>query len=64
MVPLKVKEYIKGKTVLSSVPKILNLEVTNFCNLDCPMCVAKDTREQGFLDINFLKKPPKRKIFI
>ncbi|PIR02494.1 MAG: hypothetical protein COY73_00140 [Candidatus Nealsonbacteria bacterium CG_4_10_14_0_8_um_filter_37_14] len=56
MIPLKVKEYIEGKTVLSSIPKILNLEVTNFCNLDCPMCVAKDTREQGFLDINFLKK--------
>jgi len=56
MIPLKVKEYIKGKAVLSSVPKILNLEVTNFCNLNCPICVAKNTREQGFLDINFLKK--------
>ncbi len=53
---LKVKEYIKGKESLSSVPKILNLEVTNFCNLDCPICVVKNTRKQGFLDLNLLKK--------
>lgn len=55
MIPIKIKEYIQGKTVLSSIPKILNLEVTNFCNLDCPICVAKDTREQGFLDPELLK---------
>lgn len=56
MIPLKVKDYIQGKIVLNSIPKILNLEVTNFCNLDCPICVAKNTREQGFLDLNLLKK--------
>lgn len=56
MIPLKVKEYIEGRLILSSIPKILNLEVTNFCNLNCPICVAKDTREQGFLQLDFLKK--------
>jgi MoaA/NifB/PqqE/SkfB family radical SAM enzyme len=56
MIPLKVKEYIKGKTILSSFPKIMNIEVTNFCNLNCPMCVNKDTRPQGFIEIEFLKK--------
>lgn len=56
MIPLKIKEYIEGKVILSSFPKILNLEVTNFCNLNCPMCVAKDTREQGFLQLDLLKK--------
>jgi len=56
MTPLKVKEYIEGKEFLSSIPKILNLEVTNFCNLNCPICVAKSTRKQGFLDLNLLNK--------
>lgn len=56
MIPLKIKEYIKGRIVLSSLPKILNLEVTNFCNLNCPMCVAKNTREQGFLQLDLLRK--------
>jgi len=56
MIPLKIKEYIEGKTILSSIPKVLNLEVTNFCNLNCPICVVKNTREQGFLDISLLKK--------
>ncbi len=56
MISLKVKEYIEGKEILSSLPKILNIEVTNFCNLNCPICVAKNTREQGFLDLSLLKK--------
>jgi len=56
VIPLKIKEYLKGKIFLSSIPKILNLEITNFCNLRCPICVAKNTRKQGFLDIDFLKK--------
>lgn len=56
MIPLRVKEYIQGKTVLKSTPKILNIETTNFCNLNCPICVAKNTREQGFLDLDLLKK--------
>jgi len=56
MISLKVKEYIQRKIKLTSYPKILNIETTNFCNLNCPMCVAKDTREQGFLDIDFLKR--------
>lgn len=56
MIPLKIREYIEGKVLLKSVPKVLNIELTNFCNLSCPMCVAKNTREQGFLDLNLLKK--------
>jgi len=56
MIPLKVKEYIQRKTRLTSYPKVLNIETTNFCNLNCPMCVAKDTREQGFLDLDFLER--------
>lgn len=48
MIPLKIREYIEGKVLLKSVPKVLNIELTNFCNLSCPMCVAKNTREQGF----------------
>jgi organic radical activating enzyme len=24
--------------------------IFHICNLNCPMCVSKDTREQGFLD--------------
>ncbi len=56
MISLKIREYIEGKVILSSIPKILNLEVTNYCNLNCPMCVAKNTRSQGFLELDFLKK--------
>jgi radical SAM protein with 4Fe4S-binding SPASM domain len=56
MIPLKITEYIKAKTILSSFPKILNLEVTNFCNLNCPMCIVKETREQGFLRLDLLEK--------
>lgn len=56
MIPIKIKEYIQGKIILSSTPKILNIEVTNFCNLNCPICVAKNTRKQGFLDLNLLEK--------
>jgi len=56
MIHLRVKEYIKGKTILSSFPKIMNIEVTNFCNLSCPMCVNKNTRPQGFIELELLKK--------
>ncbi len=56
MIPLKTKEYIAGKTRLSSIPKSMNLEVTNICNLNCSICVRKNVREQGFLDTGFLEK--------
>jgi len=56
MIPLKAREYISGKIRLSSIPKIMNLEVTNFCNLNCSICVKKNIREQGFLDIHLLEK--------
>lgn len=56
MIPLKVKEYISGETILKSTPKVLNIELTNFCNLHCPVCVAKNTREQGFLSLDLLKE--------
>ena len=56
MIPLKTKEYIAGKTRLSSIPKIMNLEVTNVCNFNCSICVEKNVREQGFLDVGFLEK--------
>jgi len=33
MIPLKVKEYISGRAVLKSTPKILNIELTNYNGL-------------------------------
>lgn len=32
------------------------IETTNYCNLDCPMCLPKSTRDQGFMDLALLKK--------
>lgn len=53
----KSKEYIKKKYYLSSVPRILNIEVTNKCNLQCAICPKKNSKEKlGFIDINFLEK--------
>ncbi|MDD3301238.1 MAG: SPASM domain-containing protein [Patescibacteria group bacterium] len=53
----KSKEYIKRKIQLSSKPRILNIEVTNKCNLQCTICPKKDgNTELGFIDMDFFKK--------
>lgn len=41
----------------SKYPATLNIEPTNFCNLDCIFCpVGKTNRPKGYLDDNFYKK--------
>ncbi len=55
MISTKVKEYIERKSKISSYPKILNIEPTNFCNLNCPICIDKSSREQGFLGLELLQ---------
>ena len=53
----KSREYVEKKCQLSSNPRVLNIEVTNKCNLQCTICPRKDgNTEFGFMDINFLKK--------
>ena len=38
-------------------PRIYQLEITNFCNLKCPMCPRKKmTRDIGFMDFDFFKR--------
>lgn len=53
----KSREYLRKKYQLSSIPRILNIEVTNKCNLRCTICPRKEgDTEFGFIDIDFLKK--------
>jgi radical SAM protein with 4Fe4S-binding SPASM domain len=53
----KSREYVEKKCRLSSKPRILNIEVTNKCNLQCTICPKRDSdTELGFIDIDFLKK--------
>lgn len=56
MIPLKAKEYIDKATVLSSKPTILNIEVTNICNLNCPICSNRLATSKGFISLEFLDK--------
>lgn len=56
MIPLRVKEYIQKKVVLDSPPIILNIEVTNACNLNCTICPSRGSIKKGFLDLDLLKK--------
>lgn len=53
----KSREYVEKKYRLSSKPRILNIEVTNRCNLQCTICPKVDSNtELGFIDIDFLTK--------
>lgn len=56
MIPLRVKEYIQKKVILDSSPIILNIEVTNACNLNCTICPSKGLAKKGFLDLDLLEK--------
>lgn len=53
---IKSKEYIERKVELTSIPRVLNIEVTNRCNLKCPICPSKKGDNFGFLSIKLLKK--------
>jgi radical SAM protein with 4Fe4S-binding SPASM domain len=55
-IPIKSREYIEKKCVLTSVPRVLNIEVTNKCNLRCSICPNKEGDSFGFMDIGFLGK--------
>ena len=38
------------------LPKIANIELTNFCNADCKMCTYSTMkRKKGFMDSNTFK---------
>ena len=52
----RAKNYIQRRKTLNYPPKILNIEPTNLCNLNCPICVEKKERKQGFLEKELLKK--------
>lgn len=56
MIPLKIKEYIDQKTILSSTPTLLNIEVTSICNLKCPICPNWLTESKGIISLEFLDK--------
>lgn len=40
---------------VSDIPKVRNFEVTNLCNLNCPVCVEKNSKT-GNLDLELLNK--------
>lgn len=49
--------YIHRKIMLKSMPRILAIELTNFCNLDCIMCPRRFMkREIGFMEFDLFKK--------
>lgn len=56
MISLRINEYIQKHTILKSKPNILNIEVTNVCNLDCSVCPSKKLVKRGFIDISLLEK--------
>lgn len=56
MIPTKIKEYIDKKIFLTSKPTILNIEVTNVCNLNCPICSNRLATSKGFMSLEFLDK--------
>jgi radical SAM protein with 4Fe4S-binding SPASM domain len=55
-IPLKTRQYISGKSILHSIPKVLNIELTNICNLRCSVCIDNNGSKKGFMDIALLKK--------
>lgn len=56
MIPLRVKEYIGKKAQLKSAPVVLNIEVTNACNLKCTICPARGSARMGFIDLGLLER--------
>lgn len=50
-------EYKLGKFHLKSFPPEVNIEITSYCNLSCPMCgrVSKNT-PSAYMDISHFKK--------
>ena len=50
-----IKYYRKGAIEIPSFPPIINVELTNTCNLRCPICPrTKMTREQGFMSLELV----------
>lgn len=42
---------------LKTEPVLLELDITNYCNLQCELCPnIKITREKGYMDLSLLKK--------
>lgn len=49
--------YHKGLVEVSSFPPLMHVELTNVCNLKCPICPrTKMTRKQGFISIELVDK--------
>ncbi len=52
-----IKYYRKGAVEIPSFPPIIHVELTNICNLKCPICPrTKMTREQGFISLELVDK--------
>ncbi len=42
-------------SIIKSIPQITNLEVSNICNLNCPICIEK-AENQGYLSLELTDK--------
>lgn len=49
-------EYKNSTIKVNSPPQILNIEITSWCNLSCPMCVPRQSRENGFISTTLFEK--------
>ena len=51
-----IKSYKRGQPFINAKPVELNLEITNYCNLSCPMCSKKGSKRQlGFMEMSLFK---------
>lgn len=54
-----IESVITGKPSEYGMPPFLSVEISNFCNLNCPECLSGSgimTRERGYMDINLYGK--------
>ncbi|VAX23702.1 hypothetical protein MNBD_NITROSPINAE02-1761 [hydrothermal vent metagenome] len=50
-------DFLKRRSHLSGLPVELGIEITNRCNLECPMCAREEmTRPTGDMSLELLKK--------